>query len=108
MVRSSYYTPSKHGTGWKRGHPTAAEVNFLNNTNVSDQDKVNFIVSIGAKPPSSLTTPSATTQTGSVSSHGTSGYGTKKIETELNKTERTTHFIINYSKTGLGKILRTF
>ena len=42
--RSKSYNPSTHGTGWKTGHPTDAEVRFLNNANVDNNDKVKFML----------------------------------------------------------------
>ena len=99
--RSKSYNPSTHGTGWKTGHPTDAEVRFLNNANVDNNDKVKFITGAGATPPTSLATPVSIPQQQQPQPIMTAKKTTTTQEDEVGLSGIvTSHYIINYSKTG--------
>ncbi len=100
--RSKAYIPHNHGTGWPSGHPTDAEVRFLDNPNVVNTDKVKFITSSNAKPPASLQSPTAQSPP-----PPPPGLTPKPVATTTAQEQEvglggivTSHYIINYSKTG--------
>ena len=101
--RSKQYSPSKHGTGWPSGHPTDAEIRFLNSATVNNNDKVKFIVNNNATPPKSLATslPAPPPPPGTPTTTTTGKVTTTKQEVSAGIGGIvTSHYIINYSKTG--------
>lgn len=100
--RSKLYSSSKHGTGWPSGHPTDAEINFLDNQSVTNQDKVKFIVGQGAKAPSILGHPTPL----AVQSKPAPKTTTEQEEEAIPSGTITSHYLINWLKTGFPT--RTF
>lgn len=52
--RSPNYSPSRHGTGWGSGQPSNAIVAFLDNPNVSDEQRLQVFADAGVTPPASM------------------------------------------------------
>jgi len=52
--RSPNYSPSRHGTGWPSNQPTAPIVAFLDNPNVSDEQRMQVFLDNEVTPPASL------------------------------------------------------
>lgn len=54
MPRSRNYSPSRHGTGWPSNQPSNAIVAFLDNPNVSDEQRMQVFLDNEVTPPASL------------------------------------------------------
>jgi len=52
--RSRNYSPARHGTGWSSGQPSNAIVVFLDNPNVSDEQRMQVFRDNEVTPPASL------------------------------------------------------
>ena len=105
MARSSNYSPSRHGRGWSSGKPGNAAVNFLNNPNVSNDAKIEYIRNNNATPPASML------EQGSVDDTPTPTPLTpdpmaQEEEPESLRGQTTTHYLINFCATGFGYNLR--
>lgn len=124
MARSSNYSPSRHGRGWSSGKPGNAAVNFLNNPNVSNDAKIEYIRNNGATPPSGMLEGGVMgiaydvdrmardfiEEDPQVSSREQrridAAREREEEEPESLRGQTTTHYLINFCATGFGYNLR--
>ncbi len=107
MARSSNYSPSRHGRGWSSGKPGNAAVNFLNNPNVADDAKIEYIRENGATPPTSMLERGSVDETPTPPPTPlTPDPMTQEEEPESLRGQTTTHYLINFCATGFGYNLR--
>jgi len=106
MARSSNYSPSRHGRGWSSSKPGNAAVNFLNNPNVSDDAKIEYIINNGATPPASMLEQGNNDSAYSPPTPLTPDPMTQEEEPESLRGQTTTHYLINFCATGFGYNLR--
>ena len=92
--RSPRYDPARHGTNWDnpRDNPVEKAIDWLEQDNVSPENKAAYIISMGGTPPDTLPTPTVTEE---------------EVEEEVVDEEppelqgrTTTHFMINWAGTG--------
>ena len=111
-VRSPNYDPSRHGTGWTSKMPDRRALTLLDNPNVQQDTKIEYIESNGATPPADWIGTVTTTDSLIASPEGEGPVefpdGTIRYEEEpeILVGRITTHYLINYCSTGFGYNLR--
>ncbi len=105
MPRSQNYSPSRHGTGWAGTKPGNAAVNFLDNPNVANDAKIEYIRNNNATPPTSMLEQGGVDETPTPPPPLTPDPMTQE-EPESLRGQTTTHYLINFCATGFGYNLR--
>ena len=106
MARSSNYSPSRHGRGWSSSKPGNAAVNFLDNPNVANDAKIEYIRNNGATPPNSMLEQVSDDENPIPIPPTFIDPVTTDEEPESLRGQTTTHYLINFCATGFGYNLR--
>ena len=106
MARSPNYSPSRHGRGWPSSKPGNAAVNFLDNPNVANDAKIEYIQNNGARPPDSMLEQTISTPDTPTPTPLTPDPMIQEEEPESLRGQTTTHYLINFCATGFGYNLR--